>query len=349
MQLYNMRRLALGMPFLLLGVCALGAPPVDNFHLLKKINVSGGDGKQEYFDYITLDPSTRRVYLSHGTNVAVVDADSGASVGDIPGLHQVHGIALVSELGKGFISEGGADQVSIFDLNTLKVTGQVKTGGGPDCIIYDPASKHIFTFNGRSKDSTVIDPATGTVVATIPMGGRPEQAVADGKGMIYDNIEDANEVAALDSRTLMIKARWPLAPTGTPTAMAMDRPHRRLFIGGRNNVLAIMDADGGKIIQTFPIGDGVDGNIYDPETGILASATRDGKLQIFHEDSPDHFSAVETIKTEFGAKTMAFDPKTHNLYLDTVDFGAPPAPTAQQPNPQPTPVPGTFRLLVYGR
>jgi YVTN family beta-propeller protein len=349
MKLSTMRRFAVGASLLLWGAYAIGAAAEGGYHLLKKVSVSGGDGKQEYFDYIMLDASPRRVYLSHGTNVAVVDADTGASLGDIPGLHQVHGIAVVSDLGKGFISEGAADQVSIFDLKTLKVTGQVKTGGGPDCIIYDPASKHIFTFNGRSKDSTVIDPATGTVVATIPMGGRPEQAVADGKGMIYDNIEDANEVAALDSRTLMIKARWPLAPAGTPTAMAMDRQHRRLFIGGRNNVLAIMNADGGNVIQTFPIGDGVDGNIYDPETGVLVSATRDGKISVFHEDSPDHFSAVETVKTEFGAKTMALDTKTHNLYLDTVDFGPAPAATAQQPNPQPTPIPGTFRLLVYGR
>jgi DNA-binding beta-propeller fold protein YncE len=302
-----------------------------------------------YFDYITLDASKRRVYLAHGTEVKVVDADSSAVVGNISGLKMTHGIALVNELGRGFISDGGGDKVVIFDLKTLKVLGEIRAGGNPDCIIYDPASKHIFTFNGGTKDSTVIDPANGTVVATVPMDGRPEYAVADGKGMIYDNIEDTNEVAALDSRALTIKARWPVAPSATPTAMAMDRQHRRLFIGGRNKVLAIMDADNGKVIQTFPIGEGVDTNIYEPETRLLFSSTREGTIHIFHEGSPDKFSEVETVRTELGAKTMGLDPKTHRLFLDTSDFGPPPAPTAEEPDPDPTRIPETFRLLIYGR
>jgi YVTN family beta-propeller protein len=203
--------------------------------------------------------------------------------------------------------------------------------------------------NGKSNDASVIDPATAAVVATIPMGGRPEYAVADGKGMIYDNIEDKDEVVALDSRANIVKARWPIAPSGGATAMDMDVQHRLLFVGGRNKLLAIMDAGSGKVLQTFPIGDGVDTNIYEPETGLLFTATREGTLHIFHEDSPDKFSVVETVKTEFGARNMALDPKTHRLFIDTADFAPPAAPTTEQPKPQPTPVSGTFRLLVYGR
>jgi len=319
-----------------------------NYRLLKTHKLGGGDGKTEYWDYITLDESTRRLFLSHGTEVKVVEADTGKVVGNIDGLNRAHGVALVKELGRGFISNGGANEVVIFDINTLQVLGHVATGGNPDCIIYDPASRRIFTMNGNSKDASAIDPAKGTVVGTVAMGGRPEYAVADGKGAIFDNIEDTGEVAKLDSRTLSVQARWPAAPAANITAIAMDTKHRRLFLGGRNKVLAIMDADNGKMIQTFPIGDGVDATIYDAKTGLVFSSMRDGTLYIFHEDTPNKFSLVQTVKTEYGARNMALDPKTHQLYLDTADFGPAPAPTMQQPHPQPTPVPGTFRLLVYG-
>ena len=349
MKLSKMRGLAVCAAVLLIGGLGLASSTKGGYHLLTKYPLGAAPGGTEYWDYVTFDPSTRRLYISHGTEVKVVNADSGAVVGSIVDLKRVHGIALVKEVGKGFISDGGADQAVIFDLKTLKVTGQVKTGSNPDCIIYDPASKHVFTMNGRSNDSTVIDPATGTVVGTVAMGGRPEYAVADGKGMIYDNLEDKNEVVALDSRALTIKSRWPIAPAAEATAMDMDVQHRRLFIGGRNKVLAIMDADNGKVIQTFPIGDGVDTNIYEPKTGMLFTAVREGALHIFHEDTPDKFSAVETVKTEFGARNMAIDPKTHKIFIDTADFGEAPAPTAEKPHPARPPVPGTFRLLVYGR
>jgi YVTN family beta-propeller protein len=349
MKFFKLHRLSICCAVLLTGGLALASAPKGGYHLLKKDPLGAAPGGAEYWDYITFDASTHRLYLSHGTEVKVVDADSGAVVGSIVDLKRVHGVALVHELGRGFISDGGADLTVIFDLKTLKVTGTVKTGSNPDCIIYDPASKHIFTFNGRSNDATAIDPTTGTVVGTISMGGRPEYAVADGKGMIYDNIEDKNEVVALDSRALIIKARWPIAPAAEPTAMDMDAQHHRLFIGGRNKLLAIMDADNGKVIQTFPIGDGVDTNIYEPKTGLLFTATREGTLHVFHEDTPDKFSLVETVQTEFGARNMALDPKTHRLFLDTSDFGPPPAPTADRPHPVPPPLPGTFRLLVYGR
>jgi YVTN family beta-propeller protein len=349
MKVYQLYRLVACAVVLLLGGFAISGRPEGGYHLLKKYELGAAPGGKEYWDYITFDLATRRLYISHNTEVKVVDADNGAVVGSIPDLKRVHGIALVTDLGRGFISDGGADEVVVFDLKTLKASGHIKTGGNPDCIIYDPASKHVFTMNGKSNDLSVIDPSTATVVATIPMGGRPEYAVADGKGMIYDNIEDKNEVVALDSRANTVKARWPIAPAEEATAMDMDVQHRRLFVGGRNKIFAVMDTDTGKVIQTFLIGAGVDTNIYEPKTGLVFTAVREGTLHVFHEDTPDKFSVVETVKTEFGARNMALDPKTHRLFIDTADFGPAPAPTAEQPQPQPVPLPGTFRLLVYGR
>jgi hypothetical protein len=232
----------------------------------------------------------------------------------------------------------------------LKVTGEIKSYPDTDAIIFDPASKLIFTFNGDSKNSTVIDPVKGTVVKALDLGGAPEFPVADGKGMIYDNLEDKNEIAAIDTHALSVKARWPVAPGGTPVSMAMDSVHRRLFSGGRNpQMLVMMDADTGKVLQTLPISAGVDATVFEQETGLVFVSTREGKVHIFHEDSPDKLSEVETVTTEFGAKTMGMDPKTHNLFLTTVDFGPAPAPTAARPHPGPAPIPGTFHMLIYGR
>jgi YVTN family beta-propeller protein len=323
--------------------------PQGGYHLLKKYDLGAAPGGKEYWDYITFDASTRRLYISHNTEVKVVDADSGAIVGNVPDLKRVHGIVVMGDLGRGFISDGGADEVVVFDLKTLKATGHIKTGGNPDCIIYDPASKHIFTMNGKTNDASVIDPASGTVVVTIPIGGRPEYAVPDGHGTIYDNVEDKNEVVAIDSMSNTVKSRWPSAAAEEATAIDLDVQHHRLFIGGRNKVLGIMNVETGKIVQTFPIGAGVDTNIFEPSTGLLFVAAREGTLHVFHEDSPDNFSVVETVKTEFGARNMALDPKTHQLFIDTADFAPAAAPTTEQLHPQPTPVSGTLRLLVYGR
>jgi YVTN family beta-propeller protein len=335
--------------FVLVGVLALASPPAGNYHLLKKVPLGAAPGGGEYFDYVTADAHGRRVYASHGTEVKVVDADSGAVVGTISGLKRCHGVALVEDLGKGFISDG-TGKIVIFDTASLKVTGEVKGEEDADSIIYDPASKRVFVFNGDSKSATVIDPAKGTVVKSIPLGGGPEFAVADGKGMVYNNIEDKNEVAAIDSSTFAVKSRWPVAPAGQPTALAMDREHRRLFSAGRNpQKLVILDADNGKVIQSFAISAGADANVFEPETGLIFVSTRDGNVHIFHEDTPDKYSEVETVKTEFGAKTMALDAKTHNLYLTTADFGPAPAPTTEHPHPNPAVIPGTFHLLIYGR
>jgi YVTN family beta-propeller protein len=330
-------------------VVTFAALPQAGYHRLNKYELGAAPGGKEYWDYITFDASTRRLYISHNTEVKVVDADSGAIVGSIPDLKRVHGIVVLSNLGRGFISDGGADEVVVFDLKTLKPTGHIKTGGNPDCIIYDPASKHVFTMNGKTNDASVIDPASGTVVATIPIGGRPEYAVPDGHGTIYDNVEDKNEVVAIDSMTNTVKSHWPIAPAEEATAIDLDAEHHRLFIGGRNKLLAITNVDTGKVVQTFPIGAGVDTNIFEPSTGTLFVAAREGVLHVFHEDSPDHFSVVENVKTEFGARNMALDPKTHQIFIDSADFTPAAEPTTEQPHPQPTPVSGTFRLLVYGR
>jgi DNA-binding beta-propeller fold protein YncE len=331
--------------------------PPPTYQLLKTYPLKGEGG----WDSITLDSSSRRLYLSHTAQVHVVDADNGNSLGNVEGLQLAHGTVLIKELKRGFVTDGGADRVVVFSLETLKTIGEVKTGGNPDCIIYDPASRHIFTFNGRTHDSTVINPPDGTVIATIAMGGRPEFAVADGKGLIYINVRDTNEVAVLDSRALVIKNRWPIAPAAMPTAITMDEAHRLLFIGGRNKVFAIMDADNGKIVRTFPIDDGVDTNIFDPTRQLVFSSNRQGTIHVFHEDSSTKFSEVETVSTQPGAHTMAFDPKNNLLFLDTADFdpgSAPENATKPTPNVFDHPAggfhsmgvvrPGTFRLLVYG-
>ena len=360
MKISGYARVALGFAIVLFAAYALaGSPassparPAGGYHLIKKVSFGAAPGSGEYFDYVTVDPAARRVYLSHMTEFVVVNADTGEKVGTItgPDWKRVHGSALVPELNRGFISDGDTGQVYMFDLKTLKVISTIKGADDADWIMYDPASKHVFVFNGHAKSSTVIDPAKGEVIKTIDLGGQPEQAVSDGKGTIFDNIETTNEVVAIDSHDFTIKSRWPVAPAGNPVSIAIDPKTRRLFIGGRGpKMLVEMDADSGKIIgQAFPIGDRVDANIFDPSTNTVASATREGLLHIFHEDSPDKLTLVETVKTEFGAKTMGFDPKTHNLYLTTSDFGPAPAPTEKQPNPQPVATPGTFRLLIYGK
>jgi len=336
---------------LLFSAFAVARSPASSYHLLKKYPFGAAEGSTtEYFDYITVDSAARRVYLSRGTAVQVINADTGALIGNIAGFKRQHGVALADEVGRGFISDGTQAKVIIFDLKTLKVIGEAKSDPDTDCVVYDPASKRVFSMNGDSHNSTVIDAKTGDVVKTIDLDGSPEFAVADGKGMVYASIASKDEIAAIDSRALTVKSRWPVAPAGSPTALAMDRQHRRLFSAGRRpQMLVVMDADNGKIIQSFPIGVAVDAAAYDADTGLIFASTRDGMIHIFHEDSPDKYSPVDTIKTEFGAKTMGLDTKTHNLFLDTSDFGSAPAPTADRPNPQSPAVLGTFRVLVYGR
>lgn len=330
-------------------VLALAAQAGGSYHLLKTIPLGPAAGGGEYFDYLTFDAASRRVFLSHGTEVLVVNADSGTVAGKISGLQRCHGVALVPDLGRGYISDGGAGEAVVFDLKTLKVVRRIKAAQDADSIIYDPASKRIFVFEGDANSATVIDPAKNTVVKTISLGGAPEQAVADGGGMIYDNLEDKDQVIAIDSRTLQITARWPVAPGGHPVSMAIDPQRRLLFIGCRNpKVLLVMDASNGKIVGgPFPIGGRVDSNIFDPETRLVAASTGDGAIDIFHEDSAEKLSPFQVVKTQFGAKTMALDPKMHNLLVDTADFESSGA--GAQGNRRLRAKPGTFHLLIYGQ
>jgi len=346
----GLSRMILGCMFLLAGT-AIARAPEGGYHLLNKYTLGAAEGSTgEYFDYIYVDSSARRVYLSHGTEVKVISADDASAIGNVTGFKRDHGIAIASEFGRGFITDGADGKVSIFDLKTLKVIGDVMAQPDADGVIYDSASKHVFVMSGETKTATVIDAKTGAAVKTVDLGGGPEFAVADGKGTVYINLEDKGEVVVLDSRTLDIKSRWPVAPASGPTAIAMDREHRRLFSAGRNpQMLVVMDADTGKVIQSFPISAGADADAYDPGTGLVFVSTREGMLHIFHEDSPDKFSVVDAVKTEYGAKTLGLDTKTHHVFVDTADFGPAPAPTPQRQHPQPVPVAGTFRVLVYGQ
>lgn len=334
----------------ILGGLALAVEGTSGYHLLKRYRLGAAQGStREYFDYITVDSPGRRVYLSHGTEVKVINADNGSLIGNVTGLKQDHGVAIASEFGRGFITDGGQGKVIIFDLNSLKVTGEAKADLDADSIVFDPASKRVFCQDGDPHSSTVIDAKSGAVVATIALGGGPEFAVADGQGTVYINLEDKGELVAIDSHKLTIKSRWPVAPAGGPTALAMDVPNRRLFSAGRKpQMLVVINADTGKVIQSFPISAGVDAAAFDPDTGMIFASTREGMVHIFHEDSPDKFSAVGTVKTEYGAKTMGLDTKTHNLFLDTADF-SPPTASAGRPGARRAPIPGTFRVLVYGR
>jgi len=314
------------------------------------VTTTYGVGGEGWWDYLTADSDARRVYISRGTHVMVIDADSGKPVGDIPDTPGVHGIALAPELGRGFTSNGREGTVSIFDIKTLATSSKVKVGDNPDAILYDPATKRVFTFNGRSQDSTAIDAASGKVLGTIKLDGKPEFAASDAKGMIYVNIEDKSELTAIDPSKLEVKKTWPLAPCQEPSGLSIDRKNRRLFVGCDNKMMAVVDADSGKVLATPAIGDGVDATTFDPETGLaFASCGQDAVLTVVKEESPDKFSVAENVPTKRGARTLALDAKTHNVFVVTADFGPRPVATADNPHPRPQMLPDSFVVLVVGK
>jgi len=287
------------------------------YHIVKKIPVPG----QGSWDYLSVDEGARRLYVSHGTQVEVLDVDSGAIVGKIEKTPGVHGIAIAPELGRGFVSNGQSSTVTIFDLKTLKTIAEVPVGKKPDAIIYDPATSRVFAFNGDSNSATAIQAADGKVVGTVDLGGGPEFAVADGSGYVYDNVEDASLVLKINSRTLKVEQRWPTAPCASPSSITMDRANRRLFIGCRSKVMAVMNADTGQVIATLPIGDHVDATAFDPESRLVFNSNGEGTITVIRQDSLDKYSVVENVKTLPKAKTMALDPKTHRLFLSTAEAG----------------------------
>jgi len=307
----------------------------------------GGEGG---WDYLTVDSKSRRVYISRGTHVMVVDADSGTVVGDIPNTNGVHGIAIAPDFDKGFISDGRDGTITVFDLKTLKALGTATAGKNPDAIIYDPASKRIFAFNGTSKDATAVDAKTNNVAGTIALGGKPEAGVADGKGHVFVNIEDTSEIVQFDSTKLTVENRWKIAPCDGPSGLAMDQKARRLFSVCGNKMMVVTNADTGQVVANVPIGSGADGAAFDPETGYALSTNGgDGTLTVVHEDAPDKYSVVENVPTLRRARTIALDNKTHSVYTVTAEFGQAPAPTTEQPRPRPPMVPGSFTLLVVSR
>ncbi|HUD63852.1 MAG TPA: YncE family protein [Candidatus Sulfotelmatobacter sp.] len=299
--------------------CALFAAPASSggYSVIKKIPLPGTGS----WDYLTVDEAARRLYVSHGTQVEVLDIDALTVVGSIPKTPGVHGVALAPETGRGFVSNGQANNVTIFDLKTLKPIADVAAGQKPDAIIFDPATARVFAFNGGSHSATAIDAAAGKVAGTVDLGGGPEFAAADGKGYVYDNLEDESLVLKINASDLKVEQRWPTAPCSSPSSMAMDRANRRLFLGCRSKVMAVLNADTGKVITTLPIGDHVDATAFDTETRMVFNSNGEGTVTVIHQDDPDKYSVVETVKTAPRAKTMALDPKTHRLFLSTAENG----------------------------
>jgi len=333
-----------------ISLCLLGVIAVtslmagDEYSVIKK-EVIGGDGS---WDCLTVDPDARRLYISRETRVMVLDMDTMKVVKEIEGTNGVHGIALVPEFNRGFTSNGRDNTVTIFDLKTLEKTGEAKTGAKPDVIVYDAFSKRVFACNNGGTTATAIDAKTGEVAGNVELGGNPEFAACDGKGRIYANLEDKDEVVEFDTVKLTALNHWPLAPGKTPTGLALDIEHRRIFSGCRGSkTLEVMDADSGKIVASPAIGAGVDGTAFDPTTQNAFSSNGDGTLTVIHEDSPDKFSVIQNVATQTGARTMALDPKTHQIWLVTAEIK--PAPPSEPNKRKRTIVPGTFTVLVVGK
>jgi len=321
-------------------LAASAAPGASGYKVIKTVPISGEGG----WDYVYVDSDARRVYVSHATQVVVLDADSYEVVGSIPDTQGVHGIAIAPELGRGFTSNGRSNDVTIFDLKTLKTIGTVKTDANPDAIVYDSVSKRVFTFNGRGKNTTAINAADGTVAGTLALGGKPEFAVADGKGSIFVNNEDTSELIQIDSQKITEMHRWPLAPCKSPSGLAMDRKSRRLFAVCDEKVMAVVNADTGKVVAAPTIGEGVDASAFEPDTQLAFASNGEGTLTVIHEDSPDKYTVVENVPTKRSARTMGLDLKTHNIFLPAADFD-PPAPGERRGKMKP----GSFVLLVLGK
>jgi len=294
----------------------------------------GGDGG---WDYLTVDSDGHRLFIARSTRVMVIDTDSGKQVGEVPDTPRVHGVALVPDLGRGFISNGGEDTVSVFDLKTLALQKKIKVGSGPDAIVYDPFSKRVFTFNGRGHDTTAVDSSKGEVAGKLDLGGKPEFAATDAQGTMWVNIEDTSELVAFDPVKLAVKSRWKLADCEEPTGLSLDRKNRRLFAGCGNKKMAIVDADTGKMVASPPIGDGCDATAFDADFGLAFASAGDGTITVIHEDSADKFTVIQTVVTQKGARTMAVDPKTHQLFTVTANVG---------PRPERKVEPDSFVVLV---
>ena len=331
------------MNFRLLSACfqiaSSSALFAQTYKLGSPISLGGTGG----WDYLAADATNRKMYVSHNSEVVVVDLDSQKQIGKISGLGGVHGIAVADDLGQGFISDGRNNEVVAFDLKSLSVKNKIKTGANPDGILFDSFSHRVFAFNGRSNDATVIDARTGKVDKTVKLDGKPEFPASDEKGNVYVNIEDKNEIEEIDAKTLDVKAHWPVAPCEAPSGLAMDVAHRRLFAVCDNKMMAVVDADSGKVIATPAIGEGPDAAAFDPGTGLAFSSNGEsGTVTVVQPNGKNSYKVEETIHTATGARTMTLDPKTHRIYLSSSDY----TPAAAGSHARPQAVPGSFRLLV---
>ena len=324
----------------------MASPAAPEWSVEQQWSVGGAGG----WDYLTLDPSGRRLFVSRATRVDVVSTESGKVIGTIPDTSGVHGIALATNLKRGFTSNGKADSVTVFDLDTLKTIKEVKVNGhNPDAILYEPKGKHIFTFNGKSNDVTEIDAETLQIAATLPVADKPEFAADDGAGQIYANIEsDPGQMVVIDSRTLSVKATWPLPGCSSPSGLAIDRLHHRLFSVCDGKVMVVTDAGTGKQVARVTVGEGPDAAAYDAKRGLVFSSNGEGTLTVVHQDTPDKYQVIDAPATQRGARTMALDSISGKVYLVTANFGPAPAATADQPRPRPSLMPDSFTILVVG-
>jgi YVTN family beta-propeller protein len=329
---------------MILSAGALGA--ASGLHITQQWPVGGTGG----WDYLTLNGSGSRLFVSRGTRVDVFDTQTGKIAGSIPNTNGVHGIALDETGGRGYTSNGRADTVTAFDVNTLQVLKEAPVSGhNPDAIVFDPASKRVFTFNGRSKDVSVLDAVDLKVIATLPVPDKPEFAVTDGEGQIFVNIEsEMGQMVVIDTHKLMVKATWPLPGCASPSGLALDKAHHRLFSVCDGKVMAITDAVSGKQVAKVAIGEGPDAAAYDAKGLRVFSSNGEGTLTVIRQETADRYGTPETIATRRGARTMAVDPLNGKVYLVTAEFGPAPAATPEQPHPRPVPVPDSFTVLVVG-
>jgi DNA-binding beta-propeller fold protein YncE len=304
----------------------------------------GGDGG---WDYVVPDAPNHRLFVGRSNRVMVIDMNDGHLIGEVTGINGAHGTALAAGTGRGFATSGDDSSVVMFDSKTYKTLGRIPAAEDADAIIYDPASKRVFTFNGDANSSTVIDPRTGTLVTNIPLGGKPEYGQSARDGMIYANLTDSSQVVEIDANKLRVTRRWSTAPCKNPVAMAIDTRHQRLFSGCRSGVMAISDYKNGRLITTVPIGRGVDGAGYDPVTRDAYASNVDGTLTVIHQDTPDTYHVVENVQTAQGGRNMGLDPASHRIYVVSAKYGPVPAEsTATNPRRRPPILPGTFMVMV---
>jgi len=317
------------------------------YHLVREIPIAGDTG----WDYLSIDSKARRLYVTHGTHIVVVDLDANTVVGDIADTPGVHGFAIAPELGKGFSSNGTESKVSVVDLKTLATLQKIDTEAGPDAIVYEPRHREVYAFNGRAKSVTIISAAAGQVAGSLKLPGKPEFPTVDpDDGRVFVNIEDRNEVVAIDTTTHKIVSEWPIAPGESASGMAIDATHHRLFLGCDNHLMVMLDSNSGKVVASVPIGMGVDANAFDNQSQLAFSSNGEGTVTIAHEAAPDKLVVVQTLRTQPSARTMALDPQTHRIYLSAATLQPTPAKTpatAPATGHHHATVPGTFKVLVY--